>query len=187
MKLKSVKKRRIKMKKLLVILAISLVGINVMLSGCNQKGQGTLIIKLTDAPSDLNITEALITMSNLQVHYAGTNNENETYGEWITIVNESQTFDLIALQNATALFGNATLQAGWYTQIRLNVDQALVTIDGVQYDLEIPSKKVKLIKPFQVIQNETLTLILDFDIHKSVHQTGSDKYILKPTIKVIQE
>jgi len=30
-------------------------------------------------------------------------------------------------------------------------------------------------------------LTLDFDIHESVHKTGSDNYIMKPTIKVIQE
>ena len=177
-----------KMKKLLVIFAILSIGFAGILSGCIQKGQGTLVIKLTDAPSDLNITEALITMSSLEVHYAGIDEENDSFGEWITIVNESQTFDLITLQNnVTAIFGSAVLQAGIYTQIRLNVDQALVTIDGIQYDLEIPSKTVKLIKPFQVLENDTLTLILDFDIQKSIHLTGSDKYILRPTIKVIQE
>jgi hypothetical protein len=176
-----------KMKKLLVIFAILSIGFAGILSGCIQKGQGTLVIKLTDAPSDLNITEALITMSSLQVHYAGVGEENDSFGEWITIVNESQTFDLITLQNASTLFGSAVLQAGIYTQIRLNVDQALVTIDGIQYDLKIPSKKIKLIKPFQVLENDTLTLILDFDIQKSIHQSVSDKYILRPTIKVIQE
>ena len=177
----------VKMKKLLVIFAILSVGFAGILSGCIQKGQGTLVIKLTDAPSDLNITEALITMSRLQVHYAGIDDENDTFGEWITIENESQTFNLITLQNASTLFGSAVLQAGIFTQIRLDVDQALVTIDGEQYDLEIPSKTVKLIKPFQVLENDTVTLTLDFDIQKSVHQTGSDKYILRPTIKVIQE
>ena len=34
--------------------------------------------------------------------------------------------------------------------------------------------------------NETLILTLDFDIQKSVHKTGNDKYIFKPTIKIIQ-
>jgi len=89
-----------------------------MLSGCIQEGTGTLILKITDAPGDLNISEALVTMSEVRVHYAGINETNMT-GEWITIVNESQTFDLIALQNATELFGSANLSAGWYTQISM--------------------------------------------------------------------
>ena len=150
-----------------------------------QDGTGSLVVLLTDAPPELNITEALVTISEVTVHQAGT---NDTNGSWITIVNESQTFDLIQLQNATDVLGGMTLTAGWYTQIRLYVENALVTIDGVQYDLKIPSKNIKLISPFLVQDNQTLTLTLDFDVQKSIHQAGnSDKYIMKPTIKVIQE
>lgn len=148
------------------------------------EGTGTLVLKLTDAPPELNITEALVTLSQVTVHYAGT---NDTNGSWITIVNESQTFDLIQLQNATEVLGGETLSAGWYTQIRLFVESALVTIDGIQYDLKIPSKNIKLITPFLVQDNQTLTLTLDFDAQKSVHETGNGNYIMRPTIKVIQE
>ena len=98
----------------------------------------------------------------------------------------AQTFDLIQLQNVTELFGTVNLSAGWYTQIRLVVNQALVTIDGIQYDMEIPSNKVKLIKPFKVTANETTVLTLDFDVYESVHETGEGSFIFKPTIKVIQ-
>jgi hypothetical protein len=150
-----------------------------------NKGTGTLVMQLTDAPG-LNITEALVDISEVTVHYTGTC-ENDTNGTWITIVNETQTFDLIQLQDATEVLGEVNLSAGWYTQIRLYVDNALVTIDGEQYDLKIPSKKVKLITPFMVQDNETLTLTLDFDVQKSVHKNGKNKYIMRPTIKVIQE
>jgi len=151
----------------------------------SEEGTGKLIMQLTDAPG-LNITEALVNISQVRVHYAGTN-QNDTNGTWIYISNESQTFDLVQLQNATDVLGEVNLSAGWYTQIRLSVDKALVTIDGEQYDLKIPSKNVKLITPFLVEDNETLILTLDFDVQKSVHETGNGKYIMKPTIKVIQE
>jgi hypothetical protein len=159
----------------------------LVLSGklTGEDGTGKLVMQLTDAPG-LNITEALVNISQVRVHYAGTN-QNGTNGTWIVVVNESQTFDLIQLQNATDVLGEVNLSAGWYTQIRLSVDKALVTIDGKQYDLKIPSKNVKLITPFLVEDNETLTLTLDFDVQKSVHKTGNDRYIMRPTIKVIQE
>ena len=67
------------------------------------------------------------------------------------------------------------------------VESALVTIDGIEYDLDIPSKKVKLISPFEIVANETTTLTLDFDVYESIHQTVSDKYIMNPVIKVIHE
>lgn len=173
------------MNKALLLLAILSIGASGLLSGCIQEGTGTLVLQITDAPGDLNISEALVTISQIRVHYAGIN-QNATNGSWFTIANESQTFDLIQIQNATEFLGEANLSAGWYTQIRLFVDEALVTIDGVQYNLKISSKNVKLIKPFLIQDNETLTLILDFDVQKSVHQTGSGQYIMRPTIKVIQ-
>ena len=174
------------MKKILAIIMLLIISLTSLFSGCMQKGEGTLILQITDAPGDLNITEALVTMSEVRVHYAGIN-ENDTLGEWKTIVNESQTFDLIALQNVTELFGEANLSAGWYTQIRLIVDQALVTIDGVQYDLEISPKKVKLIKPWKIVDDETLILTLDFNVQKSIHETGNGRYKMEPTIKIIQD
>ena len=128
----------------------------------------------------------MVTISYVEVHIAvgGTNNST---GEWVTVVNESQQFDLILLENVTDILGSQLLDVGIYTQIRLHIAEALVTIDGEQYDLEIPSGNVKLTHQF-IIEPDTITsLILDFDIHESVHETGSGKYILQPTIKVIQE
>jgi hypothetical protein len=156
---------------------------NGIFNGLVEEGTGTLVMKLTDDPPDLNITEALVNISQVSVHYAGT---NDTNGTWITVVNGTQTFDLIPLLDATVFLGGVDLIAGWYTQIRLSVDSALVTIDGVQYNLEIPSKNIKLNTPFLVQDNDTLTITLDFDVQKSVHKTGNDKYIMNPTIKVIQ-
>ncbi len=174
------------MKKALVLVLALCIGVSGLLSGCVQEGTGTLVLQITDAPGDLNITEALVTMSQVRVHYAGID-ENGTIGEWVTVVNDTQTFDLIALQDVKELFGTVELNAGWYTQIRLHVDSALVTIDGIQYDLEIPSKTVKLIKPFKIVDDQTTTLTLDFDVQKSVKSTGNNEYYFKPTIKMIQE
>ena len=116
--------------------------------------------------------------------------DNSTAG-WYTIVNESRTFDLIALQNVTDLLGEENLSAGKYTQIRLIVESAEITINNSTgkkeaHSLKIPSNKVKLNKPFWIYENETTVLTLDFDVYKSVHKSGKDKYIMKPTIKVIE-
>jgi len=175
------------MKKILVIISILIVVTTGFFSGCIQSGEGLLVLKITDDP-DYNISEALVTISEVKVHYAGINNTdtNDSFGEWRTIVNESKTFDLIALQNVSEIFGAANLTAGWYTQIRLYIESANVTIDGVQYDLEIPSKNIKLINPFSIQDGQVTILTLDFDVNESVHETGNGKYIFKPTIKVIE-
>jgi len=163
----------------------------VTLSGCvqSQVGTGTLVMKITDAPTDLNITKALVTISNVEVHLAAANEDVNATNEtgWFTVVKEEKTFDLIKIKDVKELLGNSELKAGKYTQVRLNVNKALVTIDGAEHVLTIPSKTVKLVKPFNIVENQTTTLTLDFDAKESIKSTGKDKYIMNPTIKVIQE
>ena len=152
----------------------------IVLSGCfSTEGTGVLLLQITDAPPDLNISKALVNISNIEVHLIGSG--------WQTVVEERQLFDLIMLKNVKEILGNVTLSAGRYTQIRFQIDDALVVIDGVEYNLKILSDKIQLISPFSINNNKTTTLTLDFDIEKSVFSTGSNKYMMKPTIKVIQE
>ncbi len=161
---------------IVVILNLSMVG----LSGCiNGEGTGLLKLQITDAPPDLNITKALVNISNIQVHLIASG--------WHTVVKESQLFDLIELKSVKKILGNATLPTGRYTQIRLHIDNAFVTIDGIEYNLKISSDTIQLISPFSINENEDTTLTIDFDVEKSVFSTGSNKYMMNPTIKIIQE
>jgi PKD repeat protein len=145
---------------------------------------------------DINLSvldnESILVWDTTQAIISEDNNDNDNSdGEWYTIKNELQIFDLIALQNVTDILGEKKLTAGKYTQIRLIVEKAEITINNSGeievHNLKIPSNNVKLIKAFWIYKNETTILTLDFDIYKSVHKTGSNKYIMKPTIKVIQE
>ncbi len=165
---------------------IAAVTLATVLSGCLQQGTGTLVLKITDAPSDLNITHANITVSQVQVHMSAGGGNNTTAG-WYMVVNQSETFDLIGLTNVTEFFGSAVLSVGMYTQIRLTIDSCLITVDGVEYDCKVPSGAIKLIKPFVLKANETTTLILDFDAQESISETGNHTYKFQPVIKVIQE
>lgn len=181
----AISKERKSMNKIGIVVACMLVISASFFSGCVTTEKGMLTLKITDAPGELNISKALVTISYVEVHIASGGNNSSA--EWITVINESQQFDLIQLENITDFLGNTTLDVGIYTQIRLHIAEALVTIDGEQYDLEIPSKTVKLVNQFIIEPGMTTTLILDFDIKDSVHKTGSNKYILQPTIRVIEE
>ena len=173
------------MKKILILVIIGTLIGAIAFSGCLQTGTGFLVLKITDKPGDLNITKANVNISQIKVHLSSGGNDSNDTG-WYTVVNESQTFDLIALQNVTELLGNVTLNAGLYTQIRLYIEQVVLTIDGVEYDCKIPSNTIKLISPFQISADNTTTLTLDFDIWESVHETGNGNYTFQPTIKIIQ-
>lgn len=174
------------MNKVIILFIILILGTSPF-SGCIKKGTGMLLIMITDKPPELNISKALVTISSVGVHRTGlgNNKDNDSSAGWIVIANESQTFDLILLQNLTDVLGEVNLSVGIYTQIRLYVEKALITIDGVEYDLKIPSKKIKIVSNFLIFEEETTVILLDFDVHKSVHRAGKDKYILKPNIKLI--
>ena len=153
----------------------------------NFSAEGVFTVNLTVTDQDGNgVIDWYLTTANI-----GVDEDDESEAGWYTIVEESQEFDLIAIQNATELMGEKNLSEGKYTQIRLTIDKAIIRINNSgeieEHTLKIPSNKIKLIKPFYVYENETTILTLDFDIHESVHKTGSDKYIMKPTIKVIKE
>ena len=164
------------------ILLATLLVLGIAVSGCTTTtGTGNLVLQITDQPN-LNIEKADVTISDVQVHVADAGNESG----WFTVVEESQTFDLVAIKDVKAFLGGSELAVGRYTRIRLSVDKALVTINGTEYNLTIPSNTVKLVKDFEIEENKTTILTLDFDAQQSIHSTGqSDKYIMRPTIIVI--
>ncbi len=171
-------------KKLLIAFIICTLISMTIFSGCLNVATGQLILKITDAPGDLNITRANVTISKVMVHRSAA--VNNTTAGWEMIVNDSQEFDLIELIDVTEFFGSATLNAGMYTQIRLTVESCVITINGTEYDCTVPSGAIKLNKPFVLMPGQTIILTMDFDVQESVHETGNGKYTFNPTIKIIQ-
>ena len=164
----------------------------IALAGCSLPAQerdvedGRLDILLTDAPPDLNVEKALITISKVEVHATGKAKDSGKGKKagWLTVVDALQTYDLIALQDAEAFLGAANVKAGKYTQIRLHIDAAVATIDGTEHELRVPSGAITVVHSFAVAEGRTTKLTLDLDAQASIHAAGK-KYVLRPTIKVI--
>ncbi|PNX53502.1 MAG: hypothetical protein BV458_04115 [Thermoplasmata archaeon M9B2D] len=180
-----------KMKKILLIGIVTTAVIATMLSGCMQNETGTLVLQITDAPGDLNITHANVTISRVEVHKNVEGEENIT-AYWYTVVNynESKTFDLIEIMDVKEFLGSEELPAGIYTQIRLIIDSCIITVNGTEYTCKLPTETIKLVSQFELTAGETTTLTLDFDVYESVLQEGVHgiyEYIFQPVIIVIQE
>jgi len=172
--------------KKIIALILGIVIISVLcFTGCVEDGTGTLVLQITDAPSNLNITSAIVTVSSVEVHL-GAGSNNSTVG-WYTVVEGPNTYNLIDIQDVKEFLGSAELSSGIYTQIRLHIDEAKATIDDVEYNLTVPSGSIKLVSGFWINESQTTTLTLDFDANESIHKTGKDQYIFQPTIKVIHE
>lgn len=138
---------------------------------------GVLEVRVTDAPTH-GVSAVNITVSNIEVHKT----TGET--EWLSIIEEDKNFDLLKLRGVEEVLGSKEIETGNYTQIRMDVKEVIVTIDGEPQKAKLPSGKLKLLYSFEVERDKITVLTLDFDADKSVVVTGDGKVIFKPVVKI---
>jgi hypothetical protein len=93
-------------------------------------------------------------------------------GEWITVFEGEQVFDLLQLRNGqTDVLALAEIPAGTYNQIRLLVTEGEITLtDGRAFPLRVPSgdeSGIKLHLWFEILADEETTLLLDVDLGRA--------------------
>jgi len=142
-----------------------------------QVQAGTLEVRITDAP-DPEVTSVLVTVTGVEVHRADP-------GEWRTVVEGPASFDLIALTGVEAILGARPLEAGRYTQVRLEIDTIEVTRAGETEEAEVPSGTLKLVGAFLLEPAETTIITLDFDVDRSLVQRVGKPPLFKPVVKLI--
>ncbi|GGK57181.1 MULTISPECIES: DUF4382 domain-containing protein [Flavobacteriaceae] len=149
-------------------------------------------LKLVDLPGDY----LEVNVNIIDVQY---NNSEDEEG-WRSF----ESFEGAQLVNLTELVGgvnlvlsNEIIPAGTLKQIRLVLgDGNTVKIEGEiegegeTFSLDTPSAQqsgLKLNLNEELEAGFSYTFILDWDVQKSIVKTGSDKYILKPVIRVEAE
>ena len=148
-------------------------------SGTDAGTTGQLSVRLTDAPNPI-VQSATAYISTIYM-IGG----SDTTARRDTISNTKQSFDLLLLTNGvTTALGTATIKTGDYTQMRMIVDSATLTLkaplkfsDGTSSrTLQTPSAqrtgiKVNFAGPVSVVPGETI-LIVDFDVLRNFVFTG---------------
>jgi len=169
-----------------VMRSLVLLTLVVSLMSCSDDDAATenetarMSIKLTDAPGDYDAV--FVDVENVVVKYNG--QEDETFFANIN----AGVYDLLELTGGVSvLLVDDEIPAGDISQIRLILgDDNTIVVDGETFSLETPSAQQSGLK-IQV--NETLEggifyeFILDFDVDKSILQTGNGQYKLKPVIR----
>ena len=154
----------------------------------NNSGDGDARLKvyLTDDPGDY---EAVyIDVKDVQINVTG-----DTTNGWQSLSGvNAAAYDLLKLVNDDdTLLADAFIPSGRLHQLRLVLGtENYVKIQGTSQliKLETPSAQQSGLKLNiqQDIQDGILyTITLDFDVSKSIVKTGSNKYMLKPTIRTI--
>lgn len=163
----------------------------------SNSDKGTVVLSITDAPIDSELVKGVyITISDIQYHISGNNFESFPDFEG------PKTFNLLDLtRGVSELLGELELEAGTYTQIRFMLDAPeygstdlnnpgcyIEFTDETTEALFVPSGSqsgFKGVGAFTVPMNGSVEVTADFDVRKSVVATGSGKYILKPTIRLV--
>jgi len=158
-------------------------------------GPGTLGVSMTDSPS-CGFDAVNVTVVKVRVHKS--NSATGSDAGWTDItLNPARKINLLDLNNGVLdYFGQTSLPAGHYTQLRLVLDpntaagfaNSVVPTGGVETALVTPSavqSGIKLVNEFDVPSGQRVDLMLDFDACKSIVIRGNGTYALKPVIHVI--
>mgnify|MGYP005835895687 CR=1 FL=1 len=175
----------------IAVLALLAAGALLTVSCSTSEDTSLVAFKLTDAPDTSGITNVKVTVSEIKVNESADAADGPG-GSWkVLSLDPAKEVDLLTLSNGvTEELGELAISGGTQVnQIRLMVNSAKVSLDdGQNYsELTVPSKSIKIVNAFQVPLSGSISIVLDFDVSKSIVKTGIGQYILKPAIRSIVE
>jgi hypothetical protein len=164
--------------------------------GGGSTAPGTLQVLMKDSPFS-DARAVLVTFTEVSAHHTGAGWQSLPFAGG----SEQRVCDLKRLEQVTDLLGIGTLEAGHYTQLRLDVSQTRIywnnpstgpacspTITaplGTFSEATVPSGTLHLNRQFTIESGATTTVTLDFDGDKSIKQTGNGKYMMQPVIAIL--
>ena len=174
----------------LLILCAALGLTAALILGCGKDdsqspGMGTLRLQMTDAPADVDAIHLVVTQ--VSVHREGA---SEDEGGWDVLRADTVSYDLLTLRDGVFVtLATGELPSGVYSQVRLKLGEgSTIVVDGVEHPLVVPSglqSGLKLNGPFTVPAGGFLDMGIDFDAARSLHQTGSGTWMLRPTVRLV--
>lgn len=165
---------------------IALIALVLLVVACDKhEGTGTMNVKMKDNP--IEFEAVFVDVVRVEVHHT---NASTGFSGWVTLETEAGIYDLLALQNGvTATLSNAVeLPAGKISQMRLILGtNNSVQIEGISFPLSISSQDetgLKFNLNAEILENQTVEVLFDFDAEQSIVVEGTGTYRLKPVLKV---
>jgi hypothetical protein len=167
---------------------VTVASVSVHMAGAEETTTPPVTTTATTAATNTATTTTAATTAATSTATTATTppESSDEAGKWITIpISGPNPFDLLKLQGINEVLGTRQLQAGRYTQIRMELVKVEVSLGGGPLqEATLPSGELKFIRPFDVIDGVTTDVKLDFDAQKSVNVTGNGKIMVKPVVKL---
>jgi hypothetical protein len=156
----------------------------VLFTTCSDEKTAKLQVWLTDAPGDYQ--EVNVDIQSVEIN-AG---ETADSKGWKSLNVNKGVYNLLELTNGLdTLLAEMEIPAGTISQIRLQLgNENSVKINNEIFELSTPSAQqsgLKLQVHETLAEGITYKILLDFDVARSIIETGSGKYKLKPVIRTI--
>lgn len=175
---------------------------NSATSDGSQQQTGLLSVNITDAPLD-GASELHVYITGLELKPQGGKTLEYFFCDDLLVeggtVCSNPTIldlDLLALQGKIShpLMSQQTIPAQEYNWIRLILDETnpgylkLEATGDTTYPLTIPSGEqtsLKINTKLSLPEGHDLRMTIDFDLRQSLHQNGAGDYILRPTLRLV--
>lgn len=143
--------------------------------------KGTVVVSVTDAAQSLSAIDAIeMTVNQVQIH-------SQTQG-WITLSDNSQTFNLLDLKakGKLALAAQTDIPVDTYDQIKLSLGDVVVKKAGSTASAKAttPQKDVVINNNTMVTEGQTTSVTVDVLADKSLYTTAKGEFVFLPAVKV---
>ena len=144
----------------------------------SQVPVGSTVFSISDAPPSYNISAVYINISSVAVH-------SITTGKWYKLPLESGTVNIMELQNLSKAVSIAYLPHGNYNVISFGIRKATATVNGTNQSIIVPSDILRIFEPFNVSDNTTNWVNIDFNLARSLHIASNGKIVMIPVINMM--
>jgi hypothetical protein len=142
-----------------------------------------LRVLLTDAPANVDAVFVTIDQTLVQI----CEDENCASSDWVDVMDEPVTLDLLTLQGGdTVELAAAELPAGSHGEIQLVLSDVTLVIDGEELSLEVPPTSPRIDDGFDLEVGMMTEVTLDFDAEASLVR-WHDGWMLRPVVSMIAE
>jgi hypothetical protein len=171
----------------------TIAAITVLVAACSggsDSNNGTISVSMMDRPVD-GVDELYITVTEFWIKPQGNGPAFQ-----LDMVDTPVTVNLLELTfDDPAIFvERANIPAGTYNWLEMTIDDSTASAayamteagEMSPVDVDVPSDRVRLINNFDVEPNDSVKLLFDWDVRKSLTEAvGRDLYILRPVLRVL--